>query len=167
MNTKLIATSAAAALAFPAAAAADQPAEPGAQGKANAAEQKAKQKKAKKQKKTRSFTLKGVDVTGLTVTDGKLSGPVTLDPTSANRRARTLLDLTKAEIKGEDTVTLGTAADAVKISYNGLTATDALQPTDTLKVIGRVKDGTLDIRKLVVTREAAETETEQPAQPTS
>jgi hypothetical protein len=155
MNMKLIATSAAAALAFPAAAAADKPAEPGAHGKANAAEQKAKQKKQKKQK-ARSFTLKGVDVAGLTVTDGKLAGPVTLDPTSANRFARTFLDLTKAELKGEDTVTLGTAADAVLISYNGLTATDALQPTDTLKVIGRVKDGTLDIRKLVVTRETAE-----------
>jgi len=161
MNTKLIATSAAAALAFPAAAAAaDKPADPGAQGKAKAADQQAKQKK-QKQQKARAFTLKGVDVANLTVTDGKLAGPVTLDPTSANRFARTFLDLTKAELKGEDTVTLGTAADAVRITYVGLTATDALQATDTLKVIGRVKDGVLDIRKLVVARETAETETEQ------
>jgi hypothetical protein len=142
---KIIATTAMAALAFPAAAVADKP-----------ADKPAKPTKAQKAKGV-GFSVAGVDLTGLTVTDGKLAGALTLDPTSANKHARTLLDLTKTEIAGQDTVQLGTAGDAVLVRYKGLTATDALQPTDRVKVIGKVigrksATPTLDIRKITVTR---------------
>ena len=139
MNTKLIATGAIAALAFPAAALADKPQKPA---------------KPSKPAKTKSvgFTVAGVDLSGLTVADGKLSGPLTLDPTSANKHARTFLGLTKAEIAGEDTVSLGTAADAVVVRFNGLTATDTIQSTVRVKVTGKLSGQTLNIRKITVTR---------------
>ena len=169
MNLKKTAVATAiAALAVPAAAQAKKPEAPGAQGKAKAEQQRsAKAPKAKKAKGV-GFTIAGVDLAGLTVTDGKLTGPITLDPTAANKHARTSLDLTATELAGEDTVTFGAADDAVKVSYEGLTATDAIQPTDTVKVIGKVVRtrtkskgskpaftyGAIDIRKVVITREA-------------
>jgi hypothetical protein len=149
---KIIATTAMAALAVPAAAVADKSDEHGSKGKSDAAEQHAKTKKAKKQH-ARGFALKGISATGLTVTDGKLAGPVTLDPTSANRWARTFLQLSKADLKGTKTVQVGTAADAVRITYIGLTAGEAPKPTDTVKVLGRVNQGALDITKIVVKRD--------------
>lgn len=154
MNTKLIATSAVAALAFPAAAAAERPAD-------KPAKPVKKEKKAKKAKKAKSvgFTVGGLELSGLSVTDGKLTAPLTLDPTSANKHARTFLKLTKADVAGDKTVQLGTAADAVRIKFEGLTATDTLQPTDRVKVIGKLSGTTLDIRKITVTRGETETET--------
>ena len=170
LNKTAVAT-VAALFAVPAAAQAEKPQNPGAQGKAKAEQQRSaaaqKQSKAKKAK-TVGFTVSGVDLAGLTVTDGKLAAPITLDPTAANKHARTSLDLTATELAGEDTVTFGAADDAVKVSYEGLTATDAIQPTDTVKVIGKVVRtrtkskgskpaftyGAIDIRKVVITREA-------------
>ena len=145
---KLIATTAMAALAVPAAAVADGTDHQRSHGKT-----KSEQAKAKKAGKGKSFTLKGISATGLTVTDGKLGGPITLDPTSANRFARTFLQLSKADLKGTKTVTLGTAADAVRITYVGLTAGTAPAATDTVKVLGRVKNGGLDVSKIVVKRD--------------
>ena len=110
--------------------------------------------------KAKAFTIQGVDAANLTVTDGKLAGPLTLDPTAANKHARVALELTKAELKGEDTVTFGDADDAVLIKYVGLQSTDALQPTDKVKVIGKVtRSGDLNIRKITVIRET-ETQTQ-------
>jgi uncharacterized protein YdeI (BOF family) len=104
--------------------------------------------------KGRGFLLAGVDVTALNVTDGKLTAPITIDPIAANRKARTLLQLTKEKLKGEDTVAVGTAADAVKVKYHGLTAADALLATDIVKIQGKVdrKTGALDITKIHVVR---------------
>ncbi len=158
MNLKKTAVATAvAALALPGLAQAKKPENPGAQGKA-----KAEQKKTAKAQKAKGvgFTVAGVDLAGLTVTDGKLAGALTLDPTSANKHARTLLKLTKADIAGEKTVELGTVGDAVLVRFNGLSSTDALLPTDRVKVIGKVSGSTLNIRKITVTRGETQTETE-------
>lgn len=165
-----------AALAVPAAAQAEKPQNPGAQGKAKAEQQRSakaqKQSKAKKAKGV-GFTLAGVDFGGLSVTDGKLTAPLSLDPTAANKHARSFLGLTKAQLGGEDVVTVGATDDAVKVVFNGLSSSDAIVATDRVKVIGKVTRtrtkskgskpaftfGALDIRKIVITREAPESET--------
>ena len=153
MTNKLIATTAMAALAFPGAALADKP-----------ADKPAKPTKTQKAKGV-GFSVGGVDLTGLTVTDGKLAGALTLDPTSVNKHARKFLELSKADVKGEKTVPVGTAGDAVLVKFNGLTSTDSILPTDRVKVIGKLVGGkSLDIRKITITRgdstetEAAKTE---------
>ena len=171
MKTKTIALTAVAALALPAAAAqAGKPEEPGKQGRDTAAakqeaakergaEQKAREKKAKKPK-GKGFTLKGAGLTGaLPVADGALTGTLTLDPKSANKHARTLLDLSKADLRGTATSTFGETGDEVLVKYVGLSSTDALEASDRVKVVGRVTDGTLDIRRIMVKRESAEDET--------
>ena len=140
MTNKLIATTALAALAFPGAALADKP-----------ADKPAKPTKTQKAKGV-GFSVGGVDLTGLTVTDGKLAGALTLDPTSVNSHARKFLELSKADVKGDKTVSLGTAGDAVVVKYVGLTATDAVKPTDRVKVKGKLTGTTLDIRKVTVSR---------------
>jgi hypothetical protein len=110
----------------------------------------------------RAFVIGGVDATGVTVTDGKLAGPITLDPVLATRGAKKFLELTKTELRGEDTVTFGTAGDEVRIRYVGLESTDAIQPTDRVFVKGKLRrqEGsdtkTLDIKKIVVLRKGAE-----------
>ncbi len=155
MKNKTLVLTAVAALAVPAAAQAKKPEEPGKQGREKAAAKQEAQKP-----KGKSFTLKGTGLTALPVTDGALTGPLTLDPTSANKHARTLLTLTKAELRGTGTETIGEAGDKVVVKYEGLTATDALQATDVVKVLGKVVGGKLDVRTITVTREQAE---EQPA----
>ena len=153
MKTKTLALTAVAALAVPAAAQAAKPAEPGKKGKETAAaKQQAKKPKGK------AFTLKGAGLASLPVTDGALTGALTLDPTSANKHARTLLELSKADLKGTATETFGETGDAVVVKYVGLTATDALQPTDVVKVLGKVVAGKLDVRSITVKRKAAEEE---------
>lgn len=111
------------------------------------------------------FTVAGVDLTGLSVTDGALTGALSLDPTSANSHARSFLGLTRAELNGEDLVSFGTSGDKVLVRYVGLASTDVVQPTDRVKVIGKVtrvrKSATatvrrLDIRRITVTRGAPE-----------
>ncbi len=174
---KTAAATAVAALALPAVADAKKPADPGAQGKAKAEQQRSAKAKKQSQKKAKGvgFTLSGVDLAGLTVTDGKLAGPVTLDPTAANKHARTFLKVTAEQIAGEDTVQVGTAGDAVRVRFVGLTASDTVLPTDVVKVIGKVtkvRKGdtttvrTLDIRKITVTR-GGEQETETQPAPTT
>ena len=153
---KTIAAATLAALALPGAALAD-----GSDRAAEAHKQNAERKsqKAKKAPKGKAFVVKGVDASGLTVTDGALAGALTLDPTSANQHARKKLELTKAALRGEDTVSFGTAGDKVLVKYVGLQSTDTLAPTDVVKVIGKVnRSGELDIRKITVTRETAETQ---------
>jgi hypothetical protein len=159
MKNKTIAAAALAALTLPGAALAD--------GSDRAAEAHKKNSERKAQKKShgpkaKAFVVKGVDASGLTVTDGALAGSLTLDPTSANKHARRALELTKTELAGEDTVSFGEAGDKVLVNYVGLTSTDTLAPTDVVKVIGKVnREGELNIRKITVTRESAtETETE-------
>jgi hypothetical protein len=151
MKTKTIALTAVLALALPAAAQATKPAEPGKQGKEKAAEKKAAQKP-----KGKAFSLKGTGLATLPVTDGALTGALTLDPTSANKHARTLLTLTKADLRGTGTETFGVTGDKVVVKYVGLTATDALQATDVVKAHGKVTGGTLDIRRITIKRETAE-----------
>ena len=153
MKTKILALTAVAALAVPAAAQAGKPTEPGKQGR-----DKAAQKKSAQKPKGKAFTLKGTTAaTALPVADGALTGALTLDPTSANKHARTLLTLTRAELRGTATETFGVTGDKVVVRYNGLESTDALTATDVIKVHGKVKrDGTLDIRRITVTRETPE-----------
>jgi hypothetical protein len=158
MKTKtILATTAIAALAVPAAAGADKPANPGSQGKGHA-------KRAHKVKGV-GFTLAGTKVTGLSVADGKLSGPLTLDPTSANKHARTFLQLSKADVAGDKTVSLGTAGDAILVKLHGLKPGDALTATDRVKVIGKLTGSTLDIRKLTITRRPPKADEPKPEQP--
>jgi len=156
MKTRTLALTAAAALALPAAAQADRPAEPGKQGRDKAAEKQAAHKHANGKAKGKAFTLKGTtSETALPVADGALTGPLTLDPASANKHARKALTLSREDIRGTGTETFGVAGDEVVVQYEGLEATDALTSTDVVKVHGKVKrDGTLDIRKISVTREA-------------
>ncbi len=159
MKTKTLALTAVAALAIPAAAQADKPAEPGKQGR-----DKATTKQSAQKPKGKAFTLKGTTAaTALPVSDGALSGPLTLDATSANKHARKLLTLTKDELRGTATETFGVAGDKVVVKLDGLAAGDALTATDVVKVTGKVKrDGTLDIRRITVTRESAEETPETP-----
>ena len=155
MKTKTLTAVSIAALAVPGAALAE------GKGKGHGKSSKAKSTHAKKGPKAKAFVVKGVDAANLAVTDGKLAGPLTLDPTSANKHARVALELTKTELKGEDLVTFGEADDAVTIKYVGLQSTDALAPTDKVKVIGKVtRSGDLNIRKITVVRETTETETQ-------
>ena len=165
MKTKTAALTAVAALALPAAAQATKPAEPGKDGREKAAGKQA----AKTPKKP-----KGVGLTALPVADGALNGTLSLDPTSANKHARTLLGLSTEDVDGTVvTQPFGVAGDQVVVKYVGLTATDALQATDVVKVQGKVTRtgkgkaktlGTLDIRRITITREAAEEETPAPTQ---
>src|SRR5688500_13905859 len=125
-----IALTAVAALALPAAAQAVKPAEPGKQGHERAAEKKAAQKP-----KGKAFVVKGTTAeTALPVADGALTGPLTLDPKSANKHARKALELDRAALRGTDTETFGVTGDAVVVKYSGLAPTDALTSTDIVKV---------------------------------
>ena len=157
MKTRTLALTAVAALALPGAAVAAKPEEPGKQGKEKAAATKGAEKsaaaKAKAKKaKGKAFTLKGVGLAALPVENGALTGELTLDPTSANKHARTLLELSKEDLRGTATETFGVTGDEVVVKYVGLSATDALQPTDRVKVVGKVVGGELDIRKIKVAR---------------
>ena len=157
MKTKTLALTAFAALALPGAATAAKPEDPGAKGKEKAAATKGAEKSAAakdkaKKAKGKAFTLKGVGLTALPVADGALTGELTLDPTSANKHARTLLELSKDDLGGTATETFGVTGDEVVVKYVGLSETDALQPTDRVKVLGKVVGGELDIRKIKVAR---------------
>ncbi len=110
----------------------------------------------------KAFVVSGTDVSGLSVADGALAGPITLDPQIVSRGAAKLLNLTKEQVRGEDTITFGAAGDAVEVKYKGLTAADALQPTDRVTVFGKVRDGVLDVKHVKVWR-AASTPAPQPA----
>jgi hypothetical protein len=167
MKTRTLALTAVAALALPGAALAakpDQvgkPEDAGKQGHEKAAATKGAEKSAaakakaeakEKKAKGKGFALKGVGLATLPVADGALTGELTLDPTSANKHARTLLELSKDDLGGTATETFGTTGDEVVVKYVGLTATDALSATDRVKVLGKVAGGELDIRSIKITR---------------
>src|SRR5688572_13030934 len=138
MNSKSLALAAVAALALPGAALAAKPADPGSKGQEKSAAAKAKPKPAKKTKGV-GFAIKGTTAApALPVADGALTGPVTLDPSSANKHARGLLTLTKADLAGTATEDVGVAGDKVEVEYVGLSETDALTATDVVKVVGKV-----------------------------
>ena len=99
-----------------------KPEEPGKQGRDKAAAKQDAAKSHAKKPKGKSFTLKGVGLAELPVTDGALTGALTLDPTNANKHARTPLTLTKADLRGTATETFGETGDAVEVRYKGLTA---------------------------------------------
>jgi hypothetical protein len=113
----------------------------------------------------RAFVVVGEDAK-VAVADGKLTAPITLDPTAASKGAKRFLELTKAKLRSEETVEFGTAGDETKIRYVGLQSTDALQPTDRVLVKGKLRrerdeekataTKTLDIKKIVVIRKSAE-----------
>ena len=159
IKTKTTAAAALAALALPTAALAE-----GSHGKSADAHKRHAEHQAQKSKrvKSKAFVVSGVDLANLAVnTESELTGPLTLDPTSANKHARKVLELTKTELRGEDTVTFGEADDKVVLRYVGLQSTDAILPTDRVKVIGKVnREGEIDIRKITVKRET-ETEAEK------
>jgi hypothetical protein len=172
MKTKTLALTAVAALALPAAAQATKPAEPGKDGREKAASKKAA--KTPKKPKGVGFTVKGTGLTALPVADGALNGTLSLDPASANKHARTLLGLSTEDVDGTVvTQPFGVAGDEVVVKYVGLTAADALQATDVVKVQGKVARtgkgkaktlGTLDIRRITITRETAEEQAPAPTQ---
>jgi hypothetical protein len=107
----------------------------------------------------RAFFLTGTDVAGLTVTDGKLAGPITLDPTFASAKAFKTLGLTRDKVKSEETIQVGAAGDDVEVKYKGLQATDAIAPTDYIAIFAKTdrETGALDIKKIKVWRKAAPT----------
>lgn len=150
---KTIAAAALAALAIPGAAIAD-----GSDRSAEAHKKNSERKAQKTQSKGKAFTVAGVDAANIPTASGNLAGPLTLDPTSANKHARQVLDaggLTKEELRGEQTVTFGTAGDAVLVRFVGLSSTDTIAPTDRVKVIGKVarSGGAINIRKITVIRD--------------
>jgi hypothetical protein len=163
-KTKTTAAAAMAALALPAAALAHD----GEKGRGHDKDRheqrddsRGKHKQHSRHEGRRAFVLAGVDATGLTITDGRLAGELTVDPIGANRGARKLLDLTKDEIRGEDTVKFGTAGDAVRVKYKGLPEGEAPKPTDVVTVFGKIdrRSKALDIKKIWIKRPgAAQTE---------
>jgi hypothetical protein len=170
-KTKTIAAAAIAALALPTAALAhdgdkdrghckDRGAERSEQRSVRGDDHRGKHHGWKHRRK--AFVLAGVDATGLSVADGKLAGQLTVDPIHANKGARRLLDLGKDEIRGEDTVSFGTAGDEVRVKYRGLPEGEAPQPTDVVMVFGKIdrSSGELDIKKIWVKRRDAEAQAE-------
>jgi hypothetical protein len=169
-KTKTTAAAAIAALTLPAAALAHD----GEKGRGHDKQQRSEQRDARSERGDhgkrhgwkhgrRAFVLAGVDATGLTVTDGKLAGELTIDPLHASKGARRLLELSKDEIRGEDTVSFGTAGDEVRVKYKGLPEGEAPKPTDIVTVFGKIerKTGELDIKKIWVKRRSAEKQAEQ------
>ena len=160
IKTKTMTAAALAALAVPAAALAD-----GSERSAEAHKKNSERKAQKTTPKSKAFVVQGVSLSGLAVDgDKKLTGALTLDPTSANKHARKVLDtdgLTKTELRSTKTVSFGETGDAVVLRYVGLQSTDAIQPTDRVKVIGKVaRDGKINIRKITVKRETEENQSE-------
>jgi len=170
-----------AVLAVPAAAQAEKPQNAGAQGKAKAEQQRgAKAQKPSKAKKAKGvgFTLSGTGLSGLTGTT--LTGPLTLDLVSANKHARQALKVDRAFVAGPETLAVPVAeGDAFTLKLDGITdgsdeGSDVsladVVATDTVKVIGKVARtrtkskgskpaftyGAIDIRNVVITREAPE-----------
>ena len=160
------------ALAVPAAAQADRPDHAGERGKAKAERTQTKQTKSQKAKKSKGvgFTAAGIGLTELPYADGKLTGPFSLDLTSANKHARTVLGADRSEIQGPSTFEIPVVAGAAAklqlgegVDANGNKTLDGgeLLATDRVKVIGKVtrqrKGSTaarvLDVKKIVVSRE--------------
>ena len=134
------------------------------------------QNRNRRGKQSVGFSLSGTGLSGLS--GSTLALPLTLDVTSANRHARRLLELTRADIQGSGTETFGASSDTFLLRFAGITdgnndgtvdLADVLA-TDRVKVIGKVtrtrtrdEDGDrttsyggLNIRKIVISRASAE-----------
>lgn len=176
MKTKILALTAVAALALPAAAQAGKPTDPGKHGRDNAAQKQS----ASKTKKV-GFSLSGLLVQGETFPtftaagDRFTVGAFELDLLSANKHARSALGIQKSAITGTGVTLLdGFAADdSFRLVVEGIAdaANDGisndLAAGDRVHVIGKVTRtrnareqgekqtytwGAIDIRKVVVTR---------------
>jgi hypothetical protein len=185
---KITAAAAIAALGIPAVAEAAKPAEPGKQGRDRAAQKQSDNAGKSKRSKSKGvgFTLAGVlgAENTPTLTDGVL-GDFSLDLTSANKHARNALDIDKSDVRGTGATLVDVAdGDTVVVKFgDGVTdgadeGTDVsmadVQAGDRIKVIGKVQRtrtrsesgtgkpkftyGAVDIRKVVITREAPEAE---------
>ena len=102
--------------------------------------------------KGKAFTLKGIGLTALPVTDGALTGALTLDPTSANKHARTLLDLSRRTSAAPRPRPSARPATRSSSSTSASPRPTRSQATDVVKVIGKVVERQLDIRKITVKR---------------
>lgn len=169
IKTKTTTVAALAALTFPAAALAhggDKDKQPGGD-RAGAADHRGHQHGHKGGKGKhhgwghgrRAFFLAGTEATGLSVVDGKLASPITLDPQIASAKALKALGIDRAKVKGEDTVAVGTAGDAVEVKYKGLAPTDPIAPTDHVAIFAKTDrvTGAIDIKKIKVWRKTAPT----------
>ena len=170
MKNKILALTAVAALAVPAAAQAAKPADKG------------KSQAPKAQKVGFSvaglLSAEGTDFPTFTAGTGDNTGKSSFtdsfqtDLLSANKHARTVLEIQKSAITGTGVTTLDdfSGTDFFVLSYNGFGEDKTLAAGDRVKVIGKVtrtrsgkgKSATysysnLDIRKVVITREAPET----------
>ncbi len=184
MKTKTLALTAVAALALPAASQAAKPAEPGKNGRDNAA---AKQQSTKTKKVGYTLAGVLVANEDFPTFNGgpeafSFAAPFELDLTSANKHARLAADpdIAKATIEGTGVTLLDDFATGDTFKLNVVGITDAgndgisndLAAGDRIKVIGKVTRtrnakqrgekqtwtyGAIDIRKVVVTREAPET----------
>ena len=185
---KTAVAAAVAALSVPAVADAAKPADAGSKGKAKAEQQrsaKAQKKSAPKSQRV-GFSLSGTGLVGQPGQTA-LSFPLTLDLVSANKHARTALStqeqkIDKAFIDGTGTFSLPLASgDTFDLKLEGIadgqdegtdvTVADVVAG-DSVKVIGKVvrtrtkskgskpafEYGAIDIRKVVITREAPEQE---------
>jgi hypothetical protein len=189
LNLKKTAVAAAvAALSVPAVADAAKPADAGSKGKSEQQRSAKAQKKGAPKSQRVGFSLSGTGLVGQPGQTA-LSFPLTLDLVSANKHARTALSteaqkVDKAFIDGTGTLSLPLASgDTFDLKLEGITdgqdeGTDVtvadVVAGDTVKVIGKVVRtrtkskgskpaftyGAVDIRKVVITREAPE---QQPA----
>ena len=172
MLKKTATLTAIAALAVPALATADKPADAGSKGKTQSAAAKSKQKGV-------GFTAAGLWVSGFDglTTDSKEQRDVsdfTLNLTSANKHARTFLGLAtkpSSETPVSKEIDAATGDKAV-IRLIGFDSTDVIDATDRVKVIGkvtRVRKGdttttrVLDIRRITIKDVEPETAPETPA----
>lgn len=151
----------------------------GATGAAEAAKPTTPSKGQEKQKAAKTqkvgFSLKGVTATLPLGTEGAaLTGALSLDPTSANKAARSALGLgtPKALKASTETVDVTDAVQGLTVTYVGFGDDKMITATDKVKVIGKVTRtrtksgkgkpsftyGDVDIRKVVVTRGETETE---------
>ena len=181
MKTKILALSAVAALAVPAAAQAGKPSDPGKHGRDNAAQKQSASKKSTPRTQKVGFSLSGLLVQGetfptFTATGDRFTvGTFELDLLSANKHARSALGIQKSAITGTGVTTLDdfAANDSFRLVVEGITDTandgfsNDLAAGDRVHVIGKVTRtrnareqgekqtytwGAIDIRKIVVTR---------------
>ena len=168
MKTKILALTAVAALAVPAAAQAVKPAEPGKKGRDNAAQKQSATKKV-------GFSFAGLigatgapEATQVTGTQfwTLATDPFSLDLESANLHARRALGITSAAFDGTTLTEIdeGSTTDQFRLKLVGYDTGEAPDAGDRVKVIGKVERtrnprgsetrfsyGAIDVRKVVVT----------------
>ena len=124
-------------------------------------EHETKAKSERQCSKAVGFSLRGtgLDASALTIADGKADGTLTLDVLKANRHARRFLEITTLPSSDEQ---LKLTADKVKLRLVRVTDLASVQPTDRVRIQGRVikprkrcattTTPTLDIRRITVVR---------------